>query len=303
MISDASRAFRERLRAAPDLAAARRITVDESIPPLPGTTVVAAERGEWIVPPTVTGDAVLLYCHGGGYGAPYHLGYRRALSHFAASAARVFALDYRLAPRHPYPAALEDSLAAYRWLLDTGVEPGRLVIGGDSAGGGLAVATLLRARAAGDPLPAAQVLISPWVDLEGTGESMTSLRELDPYMTAENNRAFALAYVGNGQSMRDPLVSPVHADLTGLPPTAILVGGHEILLDDARRLHSAARRDGVPAWLRVWDGMWHVFPVQAGKLESPEVAEAVSVIGDVVRSAVSQGLHLDHDNFGLGSSV
>ena len=193
---------------------------------------------EWIIPQSASSQGVLLYLHGGGWTLGWTDMHRRLVAHICQSAGiRALAVDYRLAPEHPFPAALEDCVAAYRWLLRSGTAPGNIVIAGDSAGGNLTLTTLLSLRDAGDPLPAAAVCISPMTDLEGTGESFRTRN--DPALTVEFALSMARHYAGN-HDPRLPLLSPHHADLRGLPPLLIHVGDDEILLSDATRLADKA---------------------------------------------------------------
>jgi phosphinothricin tripeptide acetyl hydrolase len=175
---------------------------------------------------------------------------------------------------------VEDCTAAYRWLLSTGVDPARLVIVGDSAGGGLTVATLVALRDAGEPLPKAAVCLSPWVDLELLGESMTTKAEIDPMLLREVGLQWAKAYLGDAHP-RTPLASPLYADLTGLPPLLIQVGTAETLLDDATRLAERAKSAGVDVALEVWDDMIHVWQFFAARL--PEGQQAIDRIGEFIR--------------------
>jgi monoterpene epsilon-lactone hydrolase len=179
---------------------------------------------------------------------------------------------------------VDDARAAYRWLLGTGVDPASVVIAGDSAGGGLAVATLVAIRDAGDPLPAAGVCLSPWVDLEGIGESMTTKAEADPMVQRDELLGMAKAYLG-GADPRTPLAAPLYADLSGLPPLLIQVGTAETLLDDATRLASRARAAGVDVTLEPWEDMIHVWQFMASML--PEGQEAIDRIGQFIRERVS----------------
>ena len=254
--------------------------------PLPeGTTVEVVEaRGvpaEWVSVAGASGDAVLLYLHGGGY-CMGSLNTHRAMAARLAQAcrARTLNVDYRLAPEHPHPAAVDDAVAAYRWLLDGGVAPAQVVVGGDSAGGGLVVATLLALRDGGHPRPAAGFCLSPWVDLECDSETYTTKAEADPMCTKEGLDEMAAAYAGE-RDLRHPLVSPLHADLSGLPPLLIQVGTAEVLLDDAVRLADGARAAGVDVRLEAWDDLVHVF--QAFGPMIPEAVEAVDAIGAFVR--------------------
>ena len=236
---------------------------------------------EWIAAPGTDADRIIYYLHGGGYAIGSINTHREMISRLSrASGARALAIDYRLAPEHPFPAAIEDATTAYRWLLSTGVDPARVVIAGDSAGGGLTVATLISLRDAGDPLPAAAVCLSPWVDLEMTGDSMTTKAEADPMITQKDVLEGAQAYL-NGADPRAPLASPIHADLSGLPPLLIHVGTAEVLLDDSTRLAERARSAGVDVTLEPWDDMIHVFQFFASML--PEAQQAIDRMGEFVR--------------------
>ena len=233
--------------------------------PIPGDVSVKPVRvpaieAEWIEPSAARDGAFVLYLHGGGY----VIGSPKSHRHLAASiavAARTSVLlpDYRLAPEHPFPAALEDAVAAYRWLLDRGTAPGHIIIAGDSAGGGLTVATLLALREREVPLPAAGVCISPWVDLTGSGPSYAAKAASDPIVTRDGVMEMARAYLG-ATDPRTPLASPLFADLTGLPPLYILVGTEEVLLDDAVSLAERAKAAEVEATLEIWPDMVHVWP-------------------------------------------
>jgi len=245
--------------------------------------VGAPERpAEWLTPPGARADAVVLYLHGGGY----VIGSPRSHRHLAAAIARAagtraLLLDYRLAPEHPFPAALDDALAAYQWLLDRGVSPGRIVVAGDSAGGGLTVATLLALRDRGLPLPAGGVCISPWVDLTCSGASYATKAAVDPIVTRDGVDMMAHAYVGAGDR-KAPLVSPLYADLRGVPPLLVQVGSDEVLLDDALGLAARARAAGVDARVEEWPAMIHVWHWFLPMLDDAE--RAISVIGDFVRT-------------------
>jgi monoterpene epsilon-lactone hydrolase len=240
---------------------------------------------EWISGPGARDDRGLLYLHGGGYVIGSINSHRGTVSRLSsATGARALAVDYRLGPEHPFPAAVDDAVAAYRFLLDSGVESSRVVIAGDSAGGGLTVATLLVLRDAGDPLPAAGVCISPWVDLEGNGESMTTKADVDPMVQRDGLLRMAQAYLG-GADARAPLASPLYADLAGLPPLLIHVGTSETLLDDATRLAERAKAAGVDVELECWDEMIHVWHAFAPLL--PEANQAIERIGEYVAKRVS----------------
>jgi epsilon-lactone hydrolase len=201
-----------------------------------------------------------VYLHGGGWtigGLDSHDRMCRRLAE--GSGAAVLAIDYRLAPEHPFPAQLDDALAAYRWLLESGVDPMKVVVAGESAGGGLTLSLLLTLREKGLPLPAAAVCVSPWTDLEMRGESMTTNARFD-YISREVLRVFAGRFVG-ARDLRNPLANAQHADLRGLPPMLILAGGAEVLLDDARALAARAREAGVDVTLEIEPDMVHAWVV------------------------------------------
>jgi epsilon-lactone hydrolase len=241
--------------------------------------------GEWASPPGPDTGTVILYLHGGGYGVGSIASHRHLVAQLAlASAARAFSIDYRLAPEHQFPAAVEDAVAAARWLLRQGVKPGRLVFAGDSAGGGLAIATCLALRDAGDPLPAALVCMSPLTDLAKEGESMRTKIDLDPMVNPEGSAAYARRYVGEHGDLKAPLASPLYADLRNLPPMQILVGTWETLLDDSTRIAQRARAAGVEVDLQVWDEMIHIWPYFADII--PEGKEAIARMGDFIRGIV-----------------
>ncbi|MBV8936182.1 MAG: alpha/beta hydrolase [Alphaproteobacteria bacterium] len=227
-------------------------------------------KAEWTSTKEADPQNVIMYLHGGGYIA----GSLKSHRHMAAQAgrearSRTLALDYRLAPEHPFPAAVEDALASYRFLLSQGFSATRIAVAGDSAGGGLAIALLVSLRDAGLPLPACAWCVSPWVDLEGAGASMTGKASVDPMVQQAYLIELAAAYLG-GADPRTPLAAPLHADLTRLPPILIQVGSAETLLDDAVRLAGAAGAADVRVRLEVWPDMihvWHLFyqQVAAGR--------------------------------------
>jgi len=236
---------------------------------------------EWITTPGVVAERVIYYLHGGGYVMGSVNTHREMVSRLSRAAnARVLILNYRLAPENPFPAAVDDSTTAYRWLLSIGVDPTQLVIAGDSAGGGLTVAALVALRDAGEPLPRAGVCISPWVDLECLGESMATKADIDPMVTRDSVLMLAKAYLGDANP-RTPLASPLYADLAGLPPLLIQVGTTEALFDDAKRLADRARAAGVDVILEPWDDMIHVWHLFAAIL--PEGQQAIDRIGEFVR--------------------
>jgi monoterpene epsilon-lactone hydrolase len=236
---------------------------------------------EWVTTPNVLPERVVYYLHGGGYVIGSINTHREMISRLSrAASARVLIIDYRLAPENPFPAALDDSVAAYRWLLSVGVDPARLVIAGESAGGGLTLATLVALRDAGEPLPRAGICISPWVDLEGLGESIVTEAETDLLVDRDIGLIWAKAYLGS-LDPRTPLASPLYADLTGLPPLLVQIGTAELLFDDARRLADHARAAGVGVTLEPWDDMIHMWHFFAAML--PEGQQAIDRIGEFVR--------------------
>jgi epsilon-lactone hydrolase len=239
-------------------------------------------KAEWVTAKNAAPDRVIMYLHGGGYVMGSIDTHRELVARLSKAAqARALAIDYRLAPENPFPAAVDDSLTAYRWLLAQGYKPERIVIAGDSAGGGLAVSTLLALRDLGTPAPAAAVCISPWVDFEAEGESMTSRAAQDPLVSREMILNLAKMYMGEKGSLREPLAAPINAYLNDLPPLFIQVGNSETLLDDATRLADKAKEAGVEATLQIWDEMPHVWHLAAPSL--PEGQEAIDKIGDFVR--------------------
>jgi acetyl esterase/lipase len=246
--------------------------------------IVDGTPGEWISTPTATNGLTILYLHGGGYVIGSINTHREMISRLArASGARALAIDYRLAPEHPFPAAVEDATKAYRWLLKQGVPSEKIVVAGDSAGGGLTVATLVALRDAGDRLPAAAVCISPWTDLAITGETMVTKADVDPMIRAEDARGGAARYHGETDP-RHPLVSPLYADLSGLPPMLIQVGTSEVLLSDSTRLAERAEEAAVDVTLEPWEEMIHVWHFFAFML--PEGQQAIERIGEYVRAKV-----------------
>ena len=242
---------------------------------------VGGMPGEWIAGPGVSADRVVLYLHGGGYVIGSIATHRAMVARISqASGARVLVIEYRLAPEYPFPAAVEDATAAYRWLLAQGVDPARAVMAGDSAGGGLTVAALVSLRDSGDTLPAAAVCLSPWTDLEGTGESMATKAAVDPLIERDGIDMMAKLYLA-GADPRAPLASPIYADLHGLPPMLIHVGTAEVLLDDAVRLGERARAAGVEVVLEPWEDMIHVWHCFAHVL--PEAQRAIDRVGEFIR--------------------
>ena len=263
-----------RIRAATARAAplvARRESYEVSVP-----FAVGEARAHWVQPSGVPADGVILYFHGGGFIAESPAIHDPLLAALGrAAGARGFMVDYRLAPEHPFPAAVEDCYAAWNFLLSSGIDPGRIVIAGDSAGGNLAVVTAMRARDEGLPQPAALVLLSPVLDLTFSGASVDRNDGLDPMFRAATVRALQSHY-GVGTDLRDPRLSPLFGRLTGLPPTMLLVGSSELLLDDTLRF--AARVAGAKA--SVWHDMPHVFPAFRGLMAGDR---AIREIGEFIR--------------------
>jgi monoterpene epsilon-lactone hydrolase len=239
----------------------------------------------WLDAPSVDADRVLLFLHGGGY----RFGSLRSDGELAArlgraSGMRVLFVEYRLAPEHPFPAAIDDVLAVWRWLHSpAGPAPRVAAVAGDSAGGGLAVALLVATRDAGDPRAAAAVLMSPTVDLTSSGASMSERVDQDPISTPALLQGLAADYLAEADP-RTPLASPLFAPLAGLPPLLILVGTADLLLSDSERLAQAATAAGVEVELHVGDGLPHVYPLMLG---TPEAAAATDTIGRFLRAKSS----------------
>jgi acetyl esterase/lipase len=252
----------------------------------PGT--LGGRPAEWVRADGVADRAVILYLHGGGYcmGSP---GTHRALAAglSAAAGCAVVALDYRLAPEHPFPAAVDDACAAYRELLTGGTAPGSVAIAGDSAGGGLTVATLVALRDAGSPLPAAAACLSPWVDLTQSAASYDTRSELDPMVTKAGLDEMAAAYL-DGADARAGLASPLFAgSLAGLPPIVVEVGDHEVLLDDAVGLARRIEADGGRVTLTVWPELIHVFQAFPSSL-IPEAGQSIGAIGSFLAEHLAE---------------
>lgn len=238
---------------------------------------------EWVAAPDA-GSGAILYLHGGGYVTGSVISHRGMAANLSrASGCRVLTIDYRLAPEHKHPAQVEDAHTAYRWMLNNGVDASSLIVAGDSAGGGLTVATLLAARDAGDPMAAAGVCMSPWVDMEATGESMTTKAGADPMVQREGILDMAVNFLGDGDR-RDPLAAPLHADLSELPPLLTIVGTSETLLADAVRLHEKAESAGVDSTLEIWEDMIHIWPWFAPFL--PEGQQAMEQMGDFIKEQI-----------------
>jgi acetyl esterase/lipase len=241
---------------------------------------VAGIASEWISVDGKDGPTTLLFLHGGGYVIGSLTTHRRAVSDFVrATGGRALLIDYRLAPEHPHPAAVDDAVVAYRWLLAQGIDPQRTVVIGDSAGGGLTAATLLALRDGGDPLPSAGVLLSPWLDLVCDSESMTTKAAVDPMITPTDLHGWADMYASG--HLKAPLVSPHYGQLAGLPPLLIQVGSAEVLLDDSTRFAERAKAAGVDVTLEVWDDMIHVWHLFAMML--PEGQQAIDRVAAYIK--------------------
>ncbi len=235
---------------------------------------IGACEAEWSLAPGSDPGKVLLYFHGGGYCSGSIRSHRGMVGEMGRAAkVRTLALGYRLAPENPFPAALDDAAAAFAFLLDRGYAPGRVAIGGDSAGGGLSLALMLRQRDGGRPLPACAWLVSPWVDLEMTGATLDSKAAIDPLIHRDYLRQLAQNYLA-GHDPRDPLVSPLHADLTGLPPVLVQVGSAETLLDDAVRIAGRLGAADVTTELQVWPHMIHAWHLWSTRLTAGRAATA-----------------------------
>ncbi len=267
--------------------AERRAILDsraQALPMLSGVPVTFATAGgvpaEWVSVDGVSADRVILFLHGGGYVAGSAAGSRDFVARLCAAAnARALSLDYRLAPEAPFPAAVEDCVTAYRWLLRQGAPAARCAIVGPSAGGGLVAATLLALRDAGDPLPACGVCMCPFVDMTGTAASLEENADKD-VLAPSVARSFAGLYL-QGADPRQPLASPIFADMRGLPPLLIQVGTIEVLLNDAQALAARAKACGVEVTYEEWEGMFHGWQTMAALL--PEGVQAIARVGDFIR--------------------
>jgi len=238
--------------------------------------------GEWIQGPGVHTDAVILFLHGGGFVMGSPAAHRELASRVStAGGARVLTIGYRLAPEHPFPAAMDDTKSAYRWLLDQGHDHSRIIMGGESSGGGLGLQALLSLRDEEIPLPSASFFISPvadWIGLDG--ESYSTRATSDPLLSLAQCQFTSPLYVGD-HARENPLLRPLEMDLAGLPPMWIQVGDHEVVLSDSERLAQRAAAAGVEVDFRVWPGMWHVF--QAAARVVPEARDSIEELGRFLR--------------------
>ena len=242
-------------------------------------------RGEWVsVIRAHMRRYVILYCHGGGYSTGSCLYGRTLTSKLAAAASiDVLGFDYRLAPEHPYPAALEDALKAWDYLMLLGYGARDVILAGDSAGGNLALVLALKLKAEGRFLPRGLVLMSPWTDLTASGKSYRTRAEVDPVLNAEYINRMTKAYIPEGENLENPLISPLFGDFKGFPPVYIQVGENEILLSDAMELHKKLQKAGVPAKIDRFKGMWHVFQMSPFRTAADAMEKNAEFICDICR--------------------
>ncbi|MGQ4383773.1 alpha/beta hydrolase [Streptomyces sp. SAS_270] len=276
----------------PEVEEIRRATTGylASFPEVEGVEITETSAGgvpsEWTTPAGLKSDdaRTLLYFHGGGFIQNSPTTHRRIVSTLAIHAGlRALSIDYRLAPEHPYPAAIDDAVTAYTWLIDSmGTDPEAIVLAGDSAGGTIVAALLIRLRDEGRPLPRAAYLISPALDFAATGESIRTRRDTDPMMTGETLGFVTQHYLQGGEDVKDPNVSPLYAELHGLPPLLIQVGDREMLLDDSKRFAKKAEQASVSVELEIWDDAFHVFQFHVGVF--PEAEEALHKAATWIRS-------------------
>jgi len=250
----------------------------KSLTPITCTPVTAnGVPAEWIIPQGLSTERVILYIHGGSFNSGSIISHRPLAANIAiACQARALIIDYRLAPEFPYPAALQDSLSAYEWLLANGIPANQIAVMGDSAGGTLTLALLIQLREQGKPLPALAACLSPGTDFSMWGESWRFNKGKD-FMLDQRNIQKSIDIYLRDVDRRSPLVSPVYGDLQGLPPILLQVGSDEVLLTDATRFVEKAKAAGVPATLEVWEGMQHVWQYTASFL--PEARSAIHNIG------------------------
>ncbi len=269
--------------------AERRGRLDEvgAVWPVAGDVMLEAvdaggPTGECSLVPGSDPSKVLLFFHGGGYCSGSIVSHRRMVTEAGrACGVRTLAVGYRLAPEHPFPAALEDAVAAWRYLRGVGIEAGRILVGGDSAGAGLTLALIQHLRAAGEALPACAWLISPWTDLTMSGGTLVAKDADDPLIHKGYLEELAAAYAPAGMDRRDPRLSPLFANLSGFPPLLVQVGSEETLLADATRLAEAAGAARVAVTLEIWPHMIHAWPVWNARLEPGR--RALAHLGAFVR--------------------
>jgi acetyl esterase/lipase len=245
-----------------------------------GTLINASGvTAEMQIPEGAASDAVILYFHGGGYVGGSIASHRNLTGNLAlASKCQLLSVEYRLAPENPHPAAVEDAINSYKWLLSEGYDPKKIAISGDSAGGGLAIAAQLKIRDEGLPLPVASAPISPWIDMGLSGDTMSSRQSRDPLIRLDLIREFKSQFLGPNNNSDDPYASPLQADLSGLPPMLIHVGDDEMLLSDSERLAEKASAAGVSVTLEVWPEMIHVWHTFVGLF--PEAQDGINRIAE-----------------------
>lgn len=296
MASEQLQTVIDMLRAAPMMAGddplelrAGMAAATAAVPPPEGATITPVDAGgvpaEWTDADGVSPDAAIVYLHGGGYIMGNLDSHRQLVANLSRAAGiRALSVDYGLGPESPFPRAVEDAVRAVEYVHAQGISPDRVIVAGDSAGGGLTAATLVALRDRGIAMPAAGVMISPWVDLTLTGETLDRLEDVDPMVTRKLLELCCSAYLGE-QDPKTPLASPLFADLAGLPPLLVHVGTAEVLLDDARRFADAAGDAGVAVLLEEWDDMIHVWHTFAGML--PEASQAIDRIGAFVKECLA----------------
>jgi monoterpene epsilon-lactone hydrolase len=290
MISDEAKQFHELLDALPQSDAPP--SIEESRAAIEGAAFITGEpegvtyepvdaggvAAEWAIPAPPAPGRVLLYLHGGGYSAGSIASHRNLVGHLAkAAGVRGLSVEYRLAPEHPFPAGLDDAVTAFSWLLTEGYEPHHIGIGGDSAGGGLALATALALRQRGLPVPGGLVLLSPWTDLASTGDSITSNVGKDLLLRRIEGDNPQISWYTGTHEVTNPLISPLYADFGDFPAMIVHVGGDELLRDDSVRLAERASAAGCEVAIEVWPGMQHVFQIAAGHV--PESDSSVAKLG------------------------
>ncbi|MGH9000147.1 MAG: alpha/beta hydrolase [Acidimicrobiia bacterium] len=294
-LRDLYKSWADRLAASPeaDIATVRDIFEEWHLPTREpeGVTYAEVDAGGtpaiWCIPGGCASDRVLLYNHGGGCVVGSMYSHRKLAGHLAkATGARALVLDYRRAPEHPFPSQIEENVAVYRWLLDQGIRPEHIATVGDSAGGNLSITVVLKLRQLGQPLPAAIVPLSPYLDMELSGETMDSRAATDALVSRPLAEQMVGLYIADASPV-DPLANPLHADLSGLPPAYVEAGDDEMLLDDAVRFAQLAEKAGVDVTLNVEPGMQHVFQCLAGR--APEADRAVAAIGAWLRPKLGLG--------------
>jgi len=251
-----------------------------------GVDYIEADAGGvpamWAVPKNCAQDRVMLCAHGGGYVCGSMYTHRKTYAHVAkAIGCRALIVHYGRAPENVHPGPVNDMARSYKWLLDQGMRPNHIALIGDSAGGGLAMTTILRAREQGLPLPAATMPLSPWLDMDATGETFETNAAKDLIVTRDMIQTMASTFLGEGGNRRDPLANPLYADLKGFPPIYIQTGANETLLDDSHKLADLARKSGVDVTLEIVPEMQHVFQALAGT--APEADDAIRRLAVWVR--------------------